>query len=45
MGADDFVTTQMQFRFYICSRNWVAKVKHESENQKWFSKGQFKAGV
>lgn len=52
MGADEVateqgekVTAQMQYWLYICSRNWVSKVKHDSENQKWFAKGQFKAGA
>ena len=52
MGADEVateqgekVTAQMQYWFYIRSRNWVSKVKHKSENQKWFAKGQFKAGA
>lgn len=40
---EEKVTAQRQYWFYICLRNWVSK--YESENQNWFSKGQFRAGA
>lgn len=39
------LTEWVQYWFCMCSRNRASKVKHESENQKWFPKGRFKAGA
>lgn len=32
------VTDRVQYWFYMCSRNWVSKVKHESETKSGFQK-------